>query len=176
MRQPSASGVFENEEITLVEGKTIRVVKDDVIGNEERFTVNHPEAIDSIEVGNYILLENGLMKLEVISKETDGVTCKIINGGVLGNKKSIAVPGVKLNMPFISDQDREDIIFACEHEGDYLALSFVSWSGAFKVSAFEKATESVTNFKLFGFPLFAKILGKKLNVQTSLMLPHIRPL
>ena len=120
------NGVFENEEITLVEGNTIRIVKDDVVGNEERFTVNHPEAIDSIEVGNYILLENGLMKLEVISKEKDGVTCKIINGGILGNKKSMAVPGVKLNMPFISDQDREDIIFACEHEGDYLALSFVS--------------------------------------------------
>ena len=120
------NGVFENEEITLVEGNTIRIVKDDVVGNEERFTVNHPEAIDSIEVGNYILLENGLMKLEVVSKEKDGVTCKIINGGILGNKKSMAVPGVKLNMPFISDQDREDIIFACEHEGDYLALSFVS--------------------------------------------------
>ena len=120
------NGVFENEEITLVEGNTIRIVKDDVVGNEERFTVNHPEAIDSIEVGNYILLENGLMKLEVISKEEDGVTCKIINGGILGNKKSMAVPGVKLNMPFISDQDREDIIFACEHEGDFLALSFVS--------------------------------------------------
>ena len=110
----------------MIEGNTIRVVKDDVVGNDERFTVNHPEAIDSIEVGNSILLENGLMRLDVISKEKDGVTCKIINGGILGNKKSMAVPGVHLNMPFISDQDREDIIFACEHEGDFLALSFVS--------------------------------------------------
>ena len=120
------NGVFENDEVTLIEGNTIRIVKDDVVGNEERFTVNHPEAIDSIEVGNSILLENGLMRLDVISKEKDGVTCKIINGGILGNKKSMAVPGVHLNMPFISDQDREDIIFACEHEGDFLALSFVS--------------------------------------------------
>ena len=120
------NGVFENDEITLVEGNTIRIVKDDVVGNEERFTVNHPEAIDSIEVGNSVLLENGLMRLDVISKEKDGITCKIINGGILGNKKSMAVPGVHLNMPFISDQDREDIIFACEHEGDFLALSFVS--------------------------------------------------
>ena len=120
------NGVFENDEVTLIEGNTIRIVKDYVVGNEERFTVNHPEAIDSIEVGNSILLENGLMRLDVISKEKDGVTCKIINGGILGNKKSMAVPGVHLNMPFISDQDREDIIFACEHEGDFLALSFVS--------------------------------------------------
>ncbi len=120
------NGIFENEEITLVEGNTIRIVKDDVVGNEERFTVNHPEAIDDIKKGNYILLENGLMKLEVISKEDDGITCKVIHGGILGNKKSIAVPGVKLSMPFISDQDREDIIFACENQGDFLALSFVS--------------------------------------------------
>ena len=119
------NGVFEGDEVTLIEGNTIRIVKEDVIGNSERFTVNHPKAIDSLEVGNEVLLENGLMKLEVISKEDDGVTCKIINGGILGNKKSMSVPGVKLDIPFISEQDREDIIYACEHEGDYLALSFV---------------------------------------------------
>ena len=158
------NGVFENEEITLVEGNTIRIVKDDVVGNEERFTVNHPEAIDSIEVGNNILLENGLMRLEVISKEDDGVTCKIINGGILGNKKSMAVPGVKLNMPFISDQDREDIIFACEHEGDYLALSFVSCAEDVK-EARKIIEEHKSNMKIIakiesitGFENLAEIL------------------
>lgn len=120
------NGMLENDEIKLVEGNIIRVVKEDVLGNEERFTVNHPNAIDSINVGNVILLENGLMSMEVISKEEDGVTCKITSGGVLGNKKSLSVPGVHLNMPFISEQDKEDIIYACEHEGDFLALSFVS--------------------------------------------------
>ncbi len=120
------NGMLENDEINLVEGKTIRVVKDYVLGNEERFTVNHPSAIDSINVGDTILLENGLMSMDVISKEDDGVTCKITSGGVLGNKKSLSVPGVQLDMPFISKQDEEDIIYACEHEGDFLALSFVS--------------------------------------------------
>ncbi len=120
------NGMLENDEIKLIEGNTIRVVKDNVLGNEERFTVNHPNAIDSIEVGNTILLENGLMSMEVISKEEDGITCKITSGGVLGNKKSLSVPGVHLDMPFISKQDEEDIIYACEHEGDFLALSFVS--------------------------------------------------
>ncbi len=120
------NGMLENDSITLVDGNIIRVVKENVLGNEERFSVNHPQAIDSLEVGNVILLENGLMSIEVISKEEDGVTCKIVNGGVLGNKKSLSVPGVKLDIPFISEQDREDIIYACEHEGDYLALSFVS--------------------------------------------------
>ncbi len=120
------NGMLENGEIKLIEGNTIRMVKEDVLGNEERFSVNHPNAIDSINVGNTILLENGLMSMEVISKEEDGITCKITSGGVLGNKKSLSVPGVHLDMPFISEQDKEDIIYACQHEGDFLALSFVS--------------------------------------------------
>jgi len=120
------NGMLENDGINLVEGKTIRVVKENVLGNEERFSVNYPQAIDKLTVGSTILLENGLMKIEVISVEEDGVTCKVINGGVLGNKKSLNVPGVNLNIPFINDIDREDIIYACEHEGDYLAASFVS--------------------------------------------------
>lgn len=120
------NGMIENDEIKLVEGKTIRLVKENVLGNEERISVNHPQAIDNLKVGSIVLLENGLMKIEVISVEEDGVTCKIINGGVLGNKKSLNAPGIKLDIPFISDIDREDIIYACEHEGDYIALSFVS--------------------------------------------------
>ena len=120
------NGILENDEINLVEGKTIRIVKEKVLGNEERFSVNHPKAIDSINIGNRILLENGLMCIEVISKEEDGITCKIVVGGVLGNKKSLSVPGVHLDMPFVSEEDRQDIIYACEHDGDFLALSFVS--------------------------------------------------
>ena len=120
------NGEVEEGGINLVPGYTIKVGKERVIGNDERFSVNHPEALDSLNVGSVIQLENGLMKIEVISKETDGVTCKVINGGILGSKKSLFVPGVKLDIPFISDIDREDIIYACKNNGDFLALSFVS--------------------------------------------------
>jgi len=120
------NGMLKNDEILLEEGKTIRVLKENVIGTNEYFSVNHASAIDSLNVGNIILLENGLMKLEVISKEEDGVTCKIMIGGKLGNKKSLSVPGVKLNIPFISKEDYEDIVYACQNDADYLALSFVS--------------------------------------------------
>lgn len=120
------SGVLENDSIELIPGKTVRLVKESILGNVERFTVNHPEAIDSLSVGDIILLENAKMKLEVTSKETDGVTCKILAGGVLGNRKSMSVPGKALNIPYISDIDREDIKYACEHGGEFLAISFVS--------------------------------------------------
>lgn len=117
--------LMQEEGVNLVPGRFIRIVKDNVIGNNERFSVNCPQAIDKINVGDTILLEDALMKLQVISKEIDGITCVVINGGVLYSKKGINVPGVKLDLPFISKQDIEDIIFACQNEGDFLALSFV---------------------------------------------------
>lgn len=120
------SGMLEAGEINLVEGKTIRVVKEEILGTEDKITVNHPQVLDNLEIGDVILLENGLMKIEVESVENDGVTCRIVNGGVLGNKKSLSVPGKKLDIPYVSEKDREDIIYACEHEADYLAISFVS--------------------------------------------------
>ena len=120
------SGVLEGDSINLVEGKTIRIVKDNVVGNEERITVNHPNVLDDLVVGDVVLLENAKMKVEVISKENDGVTCKIVNGGKLGNRKSLSVPGKKLDIPYISETDREDIIYACKNGGEFLAISFVS--------------------------------------------------
>ena len=120
------NGVLENGEINLVPGKTIKIVREDVVGNEERFSVNYPSVLDDLEVGNVILLENGLMKIEVIEVNDEYINCMIISGGVLGNKKSLNVPNVKLNIPFINDVDYEDIVYACRHDGDFIALSFVS--------------------------------------------------
>ena len=119
------NGEVVEEGIKLVAGNTIKVVKENVVGNSERFSLNHPSAIDALNVGNTILLENGLMSIEVIKKDNDSLTCKVINGGTLFSRKSLAAPGVDLKIPFISDIDREDIIYACRHDGDFLAASFV---------------------------------------------------
>ena len=116
----------ENGELDLEEGKEIKIFKDHVLGNKDGFSVNYPEALDDLEVGSIILLENGLMKIEVISKTSDYVNCKIINGDILGNKKSLNVPNLKLNIPFINDTDYDDIVYACQNKADFIALSFVS--------------------------------------------------
>ena len=113
------------EGIELVPGKTIKVVKENVIGDNSQFSLNHPNAIDALEVGNTILLENGLMEIKVVEKYSDYLVCEVINGGRLFSRKSLSAPGVNLNIPFISDVDREDIIYACRHDGDFLAASFV---------------------------------------------------
>lgn len=117
--------LMKEEGVNLVEGNTIRIVKNDVVGTEEGFTVNYKDAIDKIAIGMTILIDDGLFKLEVVGKDEMGITCRIINGGVLTSKKGIAVPGCDLNLPFLSDVDKEDIKYACTHDGDFIALSFV---------------------------------------------------
>lgn len=120
----------ENEDGTvgasLVVGNTIRIVKENVTGNAERITLNHPQVINTLEVNDEVWLENAKMKVVVTSVEEDGVTCKITQGGFLGSRKSFIIPGKPLDIPYISEKDKEDIKYSCEHGGEYLAISFVS--------------------------------------------------
>lgn len=116
---------IKEEGINLVPGGFVRIVKKQEIGENDHFSVNHPEVLDRINIGNRILLEDALMKLEVVNKDQEGLTCRVIDGGVLKSKKGMAVPGVKLDIPFMSEQDRNDIEYACKNEGDFIALSFV---------------------------------------------------
>lgn len=117
---------FENNEIEFVEGNTIRIVRESVIGNQERISFNFPQVIDNLKVGTMILLNDGFVRLEVISVEEDGVTCKILDSANLISRRGTNIPGVDLNIPFISEADEADIKYACEHDGDYLGISFVS--------------------------------------------------
>lgn len=119
-------GEMADGEIELVEGSIINIVKEKVIGTQDQFSVNHPHVIDLLSNGNQILLENGLMALEVVGHDSKHARCIVRIGGKLGSKKSISVPGVRLQIPFLSDTDLNDIIYACQHEGDFLACSFVS--------------------------------------------------
>lgn len=121
------NGVLEGDSIELIPGNILKLVKENVVGNQERITVNHPNALDSIEVGDIVTFENGKMSSEVVATDPEGgVSCKIINGGTLGNRKSMSVLGKALDIPYVSDLDRADIKYACEHGGEYLAISFVS--------------------------------------------------
>ena len=120
------TGDMENNAVELVEGETINIVKDDVLGNKERITVNYKNVLDKLQKDDIILFDDGLMKVKVISKNRKGVTCEIINGGVLSSHKGVATPGISLDVPFLSEQDKKDIEFACQNDADFIALSFVT--------------------------------------------------
>ena len=117
---------FKDGGVTLQKGDTIKMSKSCIIGNEEEFGVNHAEAIDFVEIGNKVLIDNALLELEVIDKTDDFLVLKALGNGKIQNNKTINVPGVDLNLEFISDIDEEDISFAAQHSCDYLALSFVN--------------------------------------------------
>lgn len=120
------TGVMAEGGIKLEEGNIIRIVKKDVLGTEESFTVNYKNVLKDINIGDKVLLEDGLMKLVVIDKEDDDLVCRILAGGLLKSKKGINVPGVDLHIEFLSSEDVSDIVYACEKKGDFLALSFVN--------------------------------------------------
>ena len=117
---------FKEGGASLKNGDTIKMAKNCIVGNEEEFGVNHSDAIDLINVGDMVLIDNALYELEVIDKKDDFVVLKALGDTKIQDNKTINVPGVDLKLDFISDVDKEDIAFAAKHSCDYLALSFVN--------------------------------------------------
>ena len=122
---------FKDDYIELVKGNTIRITEEDVEGTNEVISLNYKGILKDLTVGMTILVDDGFYKLvveEVIESNgivTD-VVCRILNGGTIKSRRGVCIPGIKLDVSYISDVDREDIKYACEHDGDYLAISFVN--------------------------------------------------
>ena len=118
---------FEGDYIDLVEGSTIRIIESDELGTSEAISFNYKGILKDLKPGMSVLLDDGFYKLVVESVDADGgVTCRIANGGTIKSRRGVCIPGIKLDVPYISEQDREDIKYACVHDGDYLAISFVN--------------------------------------------------
>ena len=117
---------FKNGGVALQEGDTIKMSKTCILGNEEEFGINHSDAIDFINIGDKVFIDNALLELEVIDKKNDYVLLKALDDGIIQDKKTINVPGVDLKLDFMSEVDKKDIAFASQHACDYLALSFVN--------------------------------------------------
>ena len=117
---------YGGEKLSFKEDDVIKMSKNAIKKHEMEFGVNHSEAINSIKVGDKVLIDNALFELEVISKDDDSVSLKALCDGIIENHKSINVPGVDLDLAFMSDDDKKDITFAAQHSCDYLALSFVN--------------------------------------------------
>ncbi len=119
---------FVNDSIELVKGNLIRIVEEDLQGDGDgsQISFNYRNLVGKLEIGQEILLDDGFYKLIVVSKEEDGVTCEIQNTGIIKSRRGVCIPGIHLDVPYISEKDREDIEYACRMDGDYLAISFVN--------------------------------------------------
>ncbi|MBQ9975030.1 MAG: pyruvate kinase [Clostridia bacterium] len=119
-------GTFENGSVTLVEGTEFSFTALDVIGNDERVSVSYPKMIDELQIGDSILLCNGLVSLRVERKTDTELICRVVNGGVVSNRKSMSFPNKVLHQKYLSENDKKDLLFGIENEVDFIACSFVS--------------------------------------------------
>ena len=121
------TGVLESgdEKVTVYEGQKFTFVHDDIIGNNEKTTLTYKDIYKDVKVGSRILVDDGAIEFEVKEIKDKDIICEALNTGRLGSRKTVNIPGVKLELPFISEKDRNDLINGVKADFDYIAASFV---------------------------------------------------
>lgn len=134
-------GNFADGKVYLQEGAEFSLTTEEILGSEKIASVNYQGLPSEVSCGSRILLSDGLLSLEVTAIEGNIIHTKVIHGGELSSRKRVACPGIELQLPFLSEQDRADICFAARNGMDYIAASFVQ--KADDVLAIRKVLESV---------------------------------
>ena len=117
---------FEYKKITLADGDTFTFTTDDIVGDQTKVAVTYKGLIDDLKLGDIIMVNNGLVVFEVTSLEGNNAVCKVINGGTLSDRKSMNFPNRVLKHEYLSEQDKDDLLFGIENGVDFVAASFVS--------------------------------------------------
>ena len=119
-------GEFDGRRVTLVDGQKFTFSTDDFLGDNTRVSVSYKNLIRELSVGDTILVNNGLVVCTVDELTDTEAICTVVCGGVLSNKKSMNFPNHVMHGEFLSDHDKEDLLFGIEHDVDFIAASFVS--------------------------------------------------
>ncbi len=117
---------FENGKITLRKGDSFTFTTEQVVGDETRVSVSYGNMAHELEVGDIILLNNGLMSFRVEELTDTEARCTVLVGGETSNNKSMSFPGKVMRQVYLSEQDKSDLLFGIENDVDYIACSFVS--------------------------------------------------
>lgn len=117
---------LEKNKVKLIKGNTIRIIKNNIKGNENMISLSLPDVINYIKAGEKILVNDGNVALEVVSNSSDALICEIKNDGYIKSNCSVNIPKANFNLRFLSDYDRETIKFAVLMQVDYIALSHVN--------------------------------------------------
>ena len=118
-------GNFVNDTETYKKGEIVTIVKEEIDGTHDRFTIRCKELFDDVKADDYILVNDGKQRLTILENNGEELKCRVEVNGTLSSRKGCNVPGVKLSMPFISTKDDEDIRFGCDNDVDFIAASFV---------------------------------------------------
>jgi len=118
-------GELENPEIEIQTGGKIEITIKDVLGNKNLISTSYKNLIKEAEIGELILINDGLIRLRINGKKEDSVVCEIENGGTISPRKGMNLPGMKLSTPSLTEKDFADLQFLLSKKIDYVALSFV---------------------------------------------------
>ena len=100
-------------------------IRDEVDVETTSIRVHYDELIESVNVGTLISLDNGLLNFKVLKKSKNELECKVLDGGKLGSKRHVNLPGIRINLPSVTEKDKRDIAFGLKEDVDFIALSFV---------------------------------------------------
>ncbi|MGI6123484.1 MAG: pyruvate kinase [Acetivibrionales bacterium] len=117
-------GQFEDGWVELNTNEQFILTTEELLGNKEKVSITYKNLPEVVKKGDRILIDDGLVEMVVTDLTDTDIICTVMNGGVIKDKKGLNVPGVKLDMPYLSDKDIEDIKFAVKHGLDYIAASF----------------------------------------------------
>ena len=118
-------GELKEKKIEIFSGNEIEITTEDIIGDVNIISTSYKDLQKDAEVGDLILINDGLIRLKIVSKNKNSVTCEIQNGGILSPRKGMNLPGMKLSTPSITEKDFENLEFLSDKPVDYIALSFV---------------------------------------------------
>lgn len=114
----------KNTKIQLKDGQKFTLVNEDIIGNEEKVSISYKELYKDVEPGTKILIDDGAIELKVDEVVDKDIVCTVVHGNGLGSRKTMNLPGTIIRLPALAQKDIEDLKTACEHEYDYVAISF----------------------------------------------------
>ena len=116
---------FKDGKVMLKEGQTFTLCTDDVEGDDQMVSITYKNLPNDVNIGSRILIDDGLIELQVASIKSNRIVCIVNNGGEVSNSKGVNVPNVELSMPYMSEKDKSDILFGIEQGFDFIAASFV---------------------------------------------------
>lgn len=119
------TGNSEGDKVCVKAGQTFTLVADkEVIGNNEKAGITFADLYKDVKPGVVIMIDDGLIEMEVVKIEGTDIVCNVKNEGVISNHKGVNVPDVHISMPYMSEQDKSDILFGIKEDVDYIAASF----------------------------------------------------
>lgn len=122
----------DGKKVTLKEGDTYTLTTKEIVGDDKKGYINYAGLPEDVKKGDKILIDDGLLELDVLEVNGCEIVCRVANGGELGEKKGVNVPNVKIKLPALTEKDKEDIRFGMEAGFDFIAASFVRNAGAIR--------------------------------------------